>query len=315
MKKFLAVLMSLSLIVFILLLCELKNEPAISSNKIPIPVTDELLKRLGLDREYHRCISVADGDTITLEDIGTVRLIGVDTSEKNHPTLPVQFMSQEASEFTRQLCLDKEIRLEYDSYDEDKRGKYGRALGYPYLKDDTLVQEELLKRGYAIAYTKYPLDEGRKKNFANIEKEAIGKEIGLWKDGGLSEVEWILERNYPMLQISYIGNKHWSLRYWKYILEPIPFNTLEDKATELYSWIYELNSRDLNKQLIESGYKISPNTSLNSKSFYLFGMAHKKWGILYDNLAYARIQPGELDDKCEKILNILNEQKNRNYTK
>ena len=307
MKKFLTTLMSLSLIVFILLLCELKNEPAISSDKIPTPVTDELLKKLGLDREYHRCISVADGDTLTLEDLGTVRFVGVDTPEKNHPKLPIQFMSQEAGKFTRELCLGKKVRLEYDSYDEDKRGKYGRVLGYLYLEDGTLVQEGLLKRGYAIAYTKYPMDEGRKQNFANIEKEAIGKGIGLWKDDGLSEVEWILGRNYPMLQISYIGNKHWSLRYWKYILEPVPFNKLEDRATELYSWIYELNSRDLNKQLIESGYKINSNTSLNSKSFYLFGMAHKKWGILYDNLAYPRIQPGELDDKCEEILNIMNE--------
>ena len=118
-----------------------------------------------------------------------------------------------------------------------------------------------------------------------------------------------------MFQISYLGNKHWSLRYWKYILEPVPFSKLEDQATKLYSCVYELSSRDLNKRLIDSGYKIEPDISPNRNSFYLFGMAHKKWGILYDKLAYPRIQPGELDDKCEQITNLLNDRKNGNFEK
>ena len=95
----------------------------------PIPVTDELLRELGLDRDYHRCISVADGDTLTLEDLGTIRFVGVDTPEKNHPKLPIQFMSKEASVFTKNHCLNKNIRLEYDPYDKDKQDKYDRVLG------------------------------------------------------------------------------------------------------------------------------------------------------------------------------------------
>ena len=88
---------------------------------------------------------------------------------------------------------------------------------------------------------------------------------------------------------------------------------LEDQATKLYSCIYELSSRDLNKRLIDSGYKIEPEISPNQNGFYLFGMAHKKWGILYDKLAYPRIQPGELDYKCKQIINIINERKNGNF--
>jgi endonuclease YncB( thermonuclease family) len=69
----------------------------------PAPVTDQLLKRLGLDREYHQCTYVDDGDTVTLESLGPIRFLGVDTPEKNHPMLPIQFMARESSAFTREL--------------------------------------------------------------------------------------------------------------------------------------------------------------------------------------------------------------------
>ena len=165
---------------------------ASSANDIPVPVTDELLRTLGLDREYHKCISVADGDTLTLQGLGTVRFVGVDTPEKNHPKLPVQFMSKEANAFTEKICLGKKIRLKYDPYDKDKRGNYRRVLGYVYLEDGTFLQEELIKNGYAIAYTKYPLDEGRKAQFLTLEREAKNRGIGLWKDDGFTEFLWIL---------------------------------------------------------------------------------------------------------------------------
>ncbi|EFK10609.1 nuclease-like protein, partial [delta proteobacterium NaphS2] len=129
------------------------------------PVTDKLLRKLHLDRRFHKCIAVADGDTITLESLGTVRFIGVDTPEKNHPMLPAQFMAKEAGALTRKLCLGKNIRLEYDGFDEDKRGNYGRILAYPYLEEGKLLQQQLLLDGYAICYTKYPFDRKRKQQF------------------------------------------------------------------------------------------------------------------------------------------------------
>lgn len=288
--------------------------PSYSSDNIPTPVTDELLQQLGLDRKFHKCISVADGDTLTLEDIGAVRFVGVDTPEKNHPKLPVQFMSQEASDFTRKLCLGKKIRLEYDSFDQDKRCSYGRVLGYLYLEDGTFVQEELIKGGYAITYTKYPLDEGRKQYLLKIEQEAKNKGIGLWDDNGLSEAKWLLKQNYPMIQIAYIVNNQWELRYWKYVLKSVQLNQLEANATQLYSWIYELSSEDLDNQLIQSGFKKNSDDNPNKGKFLLFGMAHKKWGILYENYVYPRVLPGELEAKCEQLVEIISK-KNKDSQK
>jgi endonuclease YncB( thermonuclease family) len=60
----------------LILLCGLFFS-ASAANDITVPVTGELLRSLGLDREYHKCISVADGDTLTLEGLGTVRFVGV----------------------------------------------------------------------------------------------------------------------------------------------------------------------------------------------------------------------------------------------
>ena len=71
--------------------------------------------------------------------------------------LPAQFMAEEASAFTRKLCLWKNIRLEYDGFDDDKRGTYGRILAYLYLEDGTLVQEQLLMKGYAAALHQVPI--------------------------------------------------------------------------------------------------------------------------------------------------------------
>jgi endonuclease YncB( thermonuclease family) len=287
--------------------------PSFSSDNTPLPVSDESLQKLNLDRKYHRCISVADGDTLSLEGIGPVRFIGVDTPEKNHPKLPVQYMSQEASNFTRNLCLNKMIRLEYDSYDEDKRGKYGRVLGYLYLEDGTFVQEELLKRGYAIAYTKYPFDKNRKQFFLKLEQKAKKKGIGLWDDNGFSEVKWILKQNHPMIRVSYLSNEKWELRYWKFVLNPIPSNELEANVNQLYTWIFELSSRDLKAKLEESGYKQSIQSNPNEVSFLIFGMAHKKWGILYEGYVYPRILPNEFNEKCEQIVKILTKGEYDNY--
>ena len=57
---------------------------------------------------------VVDGDTIIVEGVGSVRLIGVDTPETVHPNRPVEFFGKEASAFTKRLLEGKQVRLEYD---------------------------------------------------------------------------------------------------------------------------------------------------------------------------------------------------------
>ena len=73
---------------------------------------------------------VVDGDTIVVEGIGTLRLIGVDTPETVDPRRPVQAFWKEASEFTKAMALDKIVRLDFDVTRTDC---YGRTLAYVCL--------------------------------------------------------------------------------------------------------------------------------------------------------------------------------------
>jgi micrococcal nuclease len=114
--------------------------------------------------ELYRCTRVIDGDTIELETIGKVRLIGVDTPER-----------KEAAAFTRELVEGKNVRLEYD---QRRRDTYNRTLAYVFLEDSTFVNASIISLGHGSAYTKYPfryLDEFRRR-----EREARKRHLGLW---------------------------------------------------------------------------------------------------------------------------------------
>jgi micrococcal nuclease len=277
-----------------------------SANDIPAPVTDKLLKNLGLDREYHRCISVADGDTLTLEGLGTVRFIGVDTPEKNHPKLPVQFMSKEAGAFTEEICLGKKVRVEYDPYDSDKRGNYGRVLGYVYLEDGTFLQEELIKSGYAIAYTKYPLDERRKTQFLAWEQEAKKRRIGLWKDDGFPEVRWILKQKQPLLQLTRLSADRWKIAFGNWILKPVHYRDIENRLKQLYSMIYEFSPRELQAKLKQLRYKDKLITRNDRSDIFVIAMAYHRWGIIHKNYALPRVLPGKLGAKLKSLSALIN---------
>jgi len=118
---------------------------------------------------------VIDGDTIVVESVGTVRLIGVDTPETVDPRRPVQAFGKEASAFTNRMALGKVVRLEFD---RDRTDRYKRTLAYVYLPDDVFLNAEIVRQGYGHAYTSYPfryLDD-----FRALEREAREAERGLW---------------------------------------------------------------------------------------------------------------------------------------
>lgn len=118
---------------------------------------------------------VVDGDTIIVAGVGRVRLIGVDTPETVDPRRPVQFFGREASAFTRQMLEGKRVRLEYD---QQRIDRYGRTLAYVWLANGTLVNGEIIRRGFGHAYTRFPfryLDQ-----FRQFEREARLGGRGLW---------------------------------------------------------------------------------------------------------------------------------------
>ncbi len=141
----------------------LKSSPAISTGEV-LP-----------SRGPFRVISVLDGDTIVLDNGETVRLIGVDAPEIHHPEIPVQRFGEEATEFLKRLVEGAECFLEYEP--GNLRDHYGRLLAYVFV-ENRLVNAELIRRGYAYAYTRFPFS--RQNEFIALERQAREHQYGLW---------------------------------------------------------------------------------------------------------------------------------------
>jgi micrococcal nuclease len=127
----------------------------------------------------HQVVRVIDGDTIQVDvdgELERVRYIGMDTPETVHPRKPVECFGKEASARNAALVGDKKVRLERDVTDRDR---YGRLLRYVWV-DDTFVNLELVREGYAMVST-YPPDVEHTDAFVAAQREAREANRGLWR--------------------------------------------------------------------------------------------------------------------------------------
>ncbi len=113
---------------------------------------------------------VIDGDTIET-DIGTIRLLGINTPEKKKPYY------QEAKDFLINEIENKSVELLRDKEDVDR---YERKLRYVFY-ENRLINVEIVERGLATTFMLDDLNEKYKSKFVNAEKFARDNEIGLWK--------------------------------------------------------------------------------------------------------------------------------------
>jgi micrococcal nuclease len=121
-----------------------------------------------------------DGDTIAVDMNGkveTVRMIGIDTPETHRPNTPVQCYGPAASAYTKNLIGSSQVRLESDPQSTN-RDRYDRLLRYVYLPDGRLVALELLRGGYAFAYTSFPFTKSAE--FSQAQDQAQAAQKGLW---------------------------------------------------------------------------------------------------------------------------------------
>ena len=130
-----------------------------------------------------------DGDTLELADRERVRLIGIDTPEtrfnsklardmkrSGDDAATIIAMGKRASDFTKTLAEGKRVRLEFDV---ERRDRYGRLLAYVYLPDGTMLNEELLREGYAQVYT-FPPNVRYVDRFLRLQRTARENKRGLW---------------------------------------------------------------------------------------------------------------------------------------
>ncbi|MFZ0428419.1 MAG: thermonuclease family protein [Acidobacteriota bacterium] len=129
----------------------------------------------GQDGPTDRVQRVVDGDTVILEQLGRVRLIGVDSPESVRPGYPVERFGREAAQYARQVLTGQTVRLEFD---RERRDAHGRALAYLYLPDGECFNRSLITRGMAFAYTLYPFRY--RFEFLALEDKARQAGAGMW---------------------------------------------------------------------------------------------------------------------------------------
>lgn len=133
-----------------------------------------------LEVDFYACV---DGDTakfITNKGKETVRFIAIDTPETVHPTKKEEPFGKEASDYTcNSLKKAKKIILELDD-NSNKYDKYNRLLAWVFI-DDTLLQKELIKLGYAKI--SYLYGDYKYTDYLKIEeKKAKNKKLGIWSE-------------------------------------------------------------------------------------------------------------------------------------
>ena len=131
---------------------------------------------------------VYDGDTLKVDGFGKVRLIGIDTPEKdNSPRddfyrrwdiAPQQLrnIAREALDFCIAEAKGRTVTLFLDSTPRDR---HGRLLAYIYLPDGRLLNRLLLEQGLATVYRRFEFR--MKEDFLDAERHARAKKAGLWQ--------------------------------------------------------------------------------------------------------------------------------------
>lgn len=124
-------------------------------------------------------LEIVDGDTIKVSDLGTLRLIGIDTPETKDPRKDVQCFGSEASAKAKELLEGKKVYLKFDEENSTK-DKYNRTLAYIYTEEGLDFNAEMIKQGFAYAYKSFK--HSRLEEFTALETTARESKIGLWAE-------------------------------------------------------------------------------------------------------------------------------------
>jgi len=145
------------------------------------------------DQRSDVVLRVVDGDTLTINHNGrkeSIRLIGIDTPESksnkkarkdamrsNEDLRTIVSLGKEAAQFVKTLVHPGDpVFIEFD---RQTRDKYGRLLGYVYLADGTMLNEEIVRAGYANLMT-YPPNVKYQDRFLRAYHDARDNNRGLW---------------------------------------------------------------------------------------------------------------------------------------
>jgi len=132
--------------------------------------------------ESVQVVSVTDGDTIKVEidgSVETVRIVNINTPETVDPRKPVECMGVQASEKMSQFVLDRNVRLQEDSTQQNK-DRYDRLLRFVFLEDGTDVGLEMIKLGFATSAPYGSTPHEYLEMYEAAQQSAEQQKLGLW---------------------------------------------------------------------------------------------------------------------------------------
>jgi micrococcal nuclease len=131
---------------------------------------------------------VYDGDTLKVDPHGKVRLLGIDTPERENSKRDRYLIKkgisaarqreiyQQAKMFNIEQVKGQQVTL---TLDDPERDRYGRLLAYLYLPDGRMLNRVLLEHGLAVVYRRFSFH--MKEDFLTVEVEAMKNKQGLWE--------------------------------------------------------------------------------------------------------------------------------------
>ncbi|MFS0815426.1 thermonuclease family protein [Lysinibacillus sp. 1P01SD] len=130
-------------------------------------------------------LSTKDGDTITaqFEEDGqkvteTIRLLLIDTPESVHPDKKVEAYGIQASRYTGSIKrANKDIFIEIGN---PQRDDYGRLLAYVWLEDGTMLNMDLVRKGYARVGYIFPPNTKYLDELKEAQNQAKKEKLRIW---------------------------------------------------------------------------------------------------------------------------------------
>ena len=123
-------------------------------------------------------------DTVEVDTIGPVRLIGIESPDGKLPAETYAAHGKDALAFAERSLVGREVKIEYDPANAARgnRDEEGRTLGYIYTGDGSLFNAEMVRLGHAFVRSSesFKLAE----QFRVFEREAMQSMRGVWGQAG-----------------------------------------------------------------------------------------------------------------------------------
>jgi micrococcal nuclease len=125
-----------------------------------------------------RVSRVVDGDTFNCTGGRRVRLLLIDAPEGQ------QRPYGDSARATLQRLIQRgtEVSLELG---RDSTDRYGRTLAFAWLPDGRMINEELVRRGWAVVYLYDRKNLHHADRLQAVEDSARIRRRGLWRDGSV----------------------------------------------------------------------------------------------------------------------------------